>query len=81
MHRRVQASEPSRVRDNVGMLILHLSDLHFGAHSRFQGRDAEEAAGGTLDELCDRHDLPRLPLLEGMPDELEVDWEKEARED
>jgi hypothetical protein len=34
----------------------------------------------TLDELSDAHGLPRLPLLEDMPDELEVDREKDAAE-
>jgi hypothetical protein len=32
----------------------------------------------TLDELCDRHGLARLPLLEEMPPELEVDWDAEG---
>jgi 3',5'-cyclic AMP phosphodiesterase CpdA len=29
----------------------------------------------TLDELCDEAGVPRLPYLEDLPDELEVDWE------
>jgi hypothetical protein len=31
----------------------------------------------TLDELADEAGVPRLPYLEDMPDELEVDWEEE----
>lgn len=30
----------------------------------------------TLDELADEAGVPRLPFLDEMPDELEVDWEK-----
>jgi len=29
----------------------------------------------TLDELADEVDLPHLPYLEDLPDELEVDWD------
>jgi 3',5'-cyclic AMP phosphodiesterase CpdA len=29
----------------------------------------------TLDELCDEAGVPRLPYLEDLPDELEVDWD------
>lgn len=29
----------------------------------------------TLDELCDEAGVPRLPYLEDLPEELEVDWE------
>jgi hypothetical protein len=28
----------------------------------------------TLDELCDEAGVPRLPYLEDLPDELEVNW-------
>jgi hypothetical protein len=34
----------------------------------------------TLAELSDPHGLPRLPVLEEMPDELDVDWEDEPVE-
>jgi hypothetical protein len=30
----------------------------------------------TLDELADEVGVPRLPFLEDLPDELEVDWEE-----
>ena len=30
-----------------------------------------------LDDLCDELGLPRLPYLEDMPDELDVDWDAE----
>jgi hypothetical protein len=34
----------------------------------------------SLDVPADLHGLPRLPLLEEMPDELEVDWGEEPAE-
>ncbi len=38
----------------------------------------EDGSVVTLDELADEAGLPRLPYLEDMPDELDVDWEAES---
>jgi len=37
----------------------------------------EDGSEVTLDDLCDRFDMPHLPYLEDMPPELEVDWDAE----
>jgi hypothetical protein len=34
----------------------------------------DDGSVATLDELCDEAGVPRLPHLEDLPDELEVDW-------
>jgi 3',5'-cyclic AMP phosphodiesterase CpdA len=34
----------------------------------------DDGSVATLDELCDEAGVPRLPYLEDLPDELEVDW-------
>jgi hypothetical protein len=34
----------------------------------------DDGSIATLDELCDEAGVPRLPYLEDLPDELEVDW-------
>ena len=31
----------------------------------------------TLDDLADELGVPRLPYLEEMPEELEVDWDED----
>jgi TIR domain/NACHT domain len=36
----------------------------------------EDGSVVTLDELTDEAGLPRLPFLDEMPDELEVDWDE-----
>ncbi|HEV7509987.1 MAG TPA: metallophosphoesterase [Thermoanaerobaculia bacterium] len=35
----------------------------------------DDGSIATLDELCDEAGVPRLPYLEDLPEELEVDWD------
>ncbi|HEV7785860.1 MAG TPA: hypothetical protein VGQ28_11025, partial [Thermoanaerobaculia bacterium] len=35
----------------------------------------DDGSIATLDELCDEAGVPRLPYLEDLPDEFEVDWD------
>ena len=61
----------------------HEDDSPLGWGLRYIVRGDVLLEGGrviTLDELSDLHGLPRLPLLEEMPDELEVDWGEEPAE-
>ena len=37
----------------------------------------EDGSVVTVDELCEQYKLPRLPYLEDLPPELEIDWEED----
>lgn len=79
--RRPDAPDRSLLVERVAN--AHEDDSPLGWGLRYIVRGDILLAGGrviTLDELSDLHGLPRLPLLEEMPDELDVGWEEEPAE-
>ena len=78
-----QSDDRDRRLLETRVAAAHEDDTPLGWGLRYIVRGDILLDGGrviTLDELCDLHGLPRLPLLEEMPDELEVDWEDDGAE-
>ncbi len=79
--RRSDDQDRGILKERVAMADEEATPLGWGL--RFIVRGDILLDGGrvmTLDELSDAHGLPRLPLLEEMPDELEVDWDEDTAE-